>query len=413
MSGMIEFTQPNTGGLMSTLSDVREYRFSDPDLYLFASNLYSFLNRDLTEMATFGVTEEKLEVFRDYLDDFEQIAPDGSIRADVQEYTLQKNNLKEELLEAIRNMALRVELKWGIASSNYRRLNLSTLTRLSDSELLFAARTVHTRSNDWISDLTDYGLTAEVLTSFNSLIQNFELSLNEQSDAIADRDIKRVERITRGNELYRLVANYTNIGKRVYEKSNPAKYNDYIIYSSSAGTILEPTDLMYNIPTKVLSWAPVVNSTSYQAEYSTDGTNWDEIFTGYDTSFTYPFGIEQVVYFKVKARNNNGFGPYSSVKEVIYDNNMATPHRLAYNYTNSTITWDAIANANFYELVYRQANSNSDWINIYNGPNNEAQFNFPDGSWEMKIRAANADQGSTWSPIRIVSLPGGDSSNNG
>jgi hypothetical protein len=371
------------------------------------------VERDLADFAAFGVTAEKLDEFRDYIDDFEELVPDGSILADVQHATQQKNLIREQLLESVRNLSLRVELKWGTDSSNYRRLNLSTLTRLSDAELLFAARTVHTRTTDWVTDLTDLGLTLELLNSYNNIIQNFELSLIELSDITADRDIKRVERITLGNQLYQLVLHYTSIGKRIYERTNIAKYNEYIIYTPSAGSLVAPTDLAYHIPTKILSWTQVLNATSYQAEFSNNGSTWETFYSGNSTSIQYPNSIEQVVYFRVKARNDNGFGPLSQI-EVHFDNTLATPHNLTYHYTDSTITWDAVSNANFYELVYRQANTSNDWINLYNGPNTETQFLFPDGSWEMKIRATNAEQGSSWSPIRIVTLPlAGDSSNNG
>ncbi len=41
---------------------------------------------------------------------------------------------------------------------------------------------------------------------------------------------KTAERISKRNALFKIVSNYCSIGKTLYGKNDPAKYNDYMIY---------------------------------------------------------------------------------------------------------------------------------------------------------------------------------------
>ena len=67
--------------------------------------------------------------------------------------------------------------------------------------------------------------------------------------------------------------------------------------------------------------------------------------------------------------------------------------------------WDEVVGATLYHVVYRATNSTDNWLDIYSGPNHEVFFRLPDGNWDLKVRAANAEVGSDWSPIRNITVP--------
>jgi len=45
-----------------------------------------------------------------------------------------------------------------------------------------------------------------------------------------------VERLAVGNELYDLIVELCDVGKRIWEHKNEAFYNDYVLYASSKST---------------------------------------------------------------------------------------------------------------------------------------------------------------------------------
>ena len=74
----------------------------------------------------------------------------------------------------------------------------------------------------------------------------------------------------------------------------------------------EPTGFVVEFvsPTLTLSCDPVETATSYQFMYSDDGSSWEELYAGSDTTCNYepPVGTRQ---YKCRARNANGFGDFS------------------------------------------------------------------------------------------------------
>jgi hypothetical protein len=296
----------------------RNYNLLDAELCMFVSNLCNFLTRDLSDFASFGLTTAKIASFKALGDAFEVFPTDGSLVGDVMVATEDKNAFREQVLAEIRNMALRVEAKWGAASGKYKRLDLRNPSQMSDDVLLVASRTVHKKMTEYMTDLADFGLTQAVLDAFEDLNEQFENARNAQADAVAMRDEKTNERIANGNELYALVTSYCSFGKSLYEKTNSAKYNNYLIYTSiSPGSLTTPENLMFNAATKTLSWDTQENATSYQVRSSVNAVDFNEIYSGQENSFVYSNPIISKVYFQCRARNSNGFGKWCEVLEVI------------------------------------------------------------------------------------------------
>ena len=130
------------------------------------------------------------------------------------------------------------------------------------------------------------------------------------------RILKAEERVNKGNELYELVSNYCGFGKKLYEKTSPAKYNDYIIYSPSAGGLKPPTGLKYLIEHNTAVWDAVENATSYEMQYSPDEAKWSEAYSGADTTVHYIPPQGGTAFFRCRARNANGYGDFSEVVKV-------------------------------------------------------------------------------------------------
>ncbi|MDT3741255.1 MAG: fibronectin type III domain-containing protein [Candidatus Kapabacteria bacterium] len=350
---------------MATTELRRNYRMTDAELCMFASNLCNFLTRDMTDFAPIGLTAPKVTSFKALGDAFEVLSPDGSIIGDVMITTEDKKSVREQLLATIRAMALRVEQKWGTNSGKYRRLDLRTPSNLTDDVLLVTARTIHSKITEYLPDLADLGLTQLMLDDFEALNEQFELAKNAQSDAIALRDEKKDERINKGNELYKLLSFYCNYGKLIYEKTSPAKYNDYLIYDSfNAGTLTAPENLTVDVSTMIFSWDEVENATSYQLETSIVGAEWEEIYSGEENFVNYVPPVEGLRQYRVRARNSNGYGPSSVVMHYNYVAILPAPGYISLSVINATtgaiaLNWEEVATAEFYRLYHSQVALNA------------------------------------------------------
>ncbi len=218
---------------MDTNSTMRKYRISDAELCMFASNLCNTLAKDLPELIKFGLSGEKIVEFKALGDAFEIFPTDRVLVGDIMMAAEEKNELRNKVLETVRAMAMRVKLRWGANSGNYKRLDLQNPTLLTADLLLVTAMSIHSKITEYLPDLGSLGLTQTMLDEFQSLNSQFENALNKLHDTTVLRDEKTKERIAKGNELYGLAAAYCHIGKMIFRETNPPKYRTYIINRSS------------------------------------------------------------------------------------------------------------------------------------------------------------------------------------
>lgn len=208
----------------------RNYLITDSKLSMFSSMICSFLERDLSELLDFGVTQEKISALNELIDEFKVFPTDSYVKANVMEATVEKLEKELILQKTFRQMGMRVAFKWGEKSSKYKRFGVSGMNRFSDAKLLDNARAAVTFLNEVKDELAETGLTQAMLNDFEAECNDFEAAKNKQKEMIELRANKAAERISKGNAIYEIVSKYCEIGKNVFAHSNPARYNDYLIY---------------------------------------------------------------------------------------------------------------------------------------------------------------------------------------
>ncbi|MCX6153292.1 MAG: hypothetical protein NT007_03945 [Candidatus Kapabacteria bacterium] len=172
-------------------------------------------------------------------------------------------------------------------------------------------------AREYLTDLTSVGLTDAMIDDLEDTAQLMEDSMNEIATAQETRDIKAVERIEKGNELYALVSRYCEIGKYIWEDVNEAKYNDYVIYGSSG--LGKPQTLVANWTlgdTVVhLTWDTVIGASSY--EIYTCAVNFGLPSDSYTLLMEAPgpqgvaFVADKRNYYKIRAKNSSAMSDYS------------------------------------------------------------------------------------------------------
>lgn len=202
----------------------------------------SFMRRDQDKFIVYGITAEKLSDLEESLEIFANIESDDELVGLQVLATQKKDNEAEKLRSVINSHLTRAANKFGINSGKYRKFGATAVSELFGGDLSYFARRVHRVSNGFLSELADEGLTAELLEDFYLLIKSYEKSLADQEDAMADRDIATETRTEMANEIYTTLVKYCDTGKRIWESTNAAKYNDYVIYDTPGGGPETPPD---------------------------------------------------------------------------------------------------------------------------------------------------------------------------
>ena len=78
-------------------------------------------------------------------------------------------------------------------------------------------------------DLATQGFTTAQLTAITNLAADFDISIDAQQSKMEDRTLAAQQRIMLGNDFYMELIPLGSIGRSLYEDSDEAKYNDYII----------------------------------------------------------------------------------------------------------------------------------------------------------------------------------------
>ncbi len=220
---------------MAVPEDKRVYNFSDGTLIQKTDTLIINIQRDAADFATRGTTAATVSALQDMRDDFDNYPTDPELQGREVDATLKK-------VSAQRDLTLQIKVVRDIAYDQYKGKGLyscfgfKNMDNATDASLhRLAKRTVRVGTT-LLPDLTDNGLTPDVLKTVAELDKTFDAALDAQEAAIETRDIATQARVRKGNDLYREFSRLCAIGKSLYASTDEAKYNDYVILDPAPGT---------------------------------------------------------------------------------------------------------------------------------------------------------------------------------
>jgi hypothetical protein len=146
----------------------------------------------------------------------------------VMDKTNVKNDAAKQLKKAIilvRNMA---EIAFN-GKGKYNSFGFENLSRLTDMELCRMCGRVVRLGNKLFAPLAQQGLTKAMLDNVTTLASQFLEAINEMDKAAEDRELEAQNRVEKGNLLWKETSILASIGKNLFEDTNEAKYNDYVL----------------------------------------------------------------------------------------------------------------------------------------------------------------------------------------
>jgi hypothetical protein len=332
---------------------LRDYRFTDGDLALFANSLGISMTRDLAQLAQYGITILKINDLINLVNVFQAMPIDDTLRTDLSYAVEQRDILMNTVLNTMRSISLRAKAVFGENSAKYRAMSPGSISQMSDSELLISARQVYSSALTNAAALAPEGVTPAFLTTFNNNIQAYENAIDEVARKKISRDDSSEAKVIKGNEIYGLVVKYCDYGKLIWDGVSPAKYNDYVIYSGSgpSGLSGKIQGMAYTVPTNAITWTPDPVALTYEVEISPDGILWTLEYDQAEPEARIGRG-PGTWHARCRGINDKGSGAWSDVLEYYIP--LATPEIYDYSFNSAnnriTVMWHPVSYANYCEV---------------------------------------------------------------
>jgi hypothetical protein len=194
-----------------------------------------YIKRDMERFSGYGTTESDISAVEADIVLFENMPTDKELEGSQIQATQEKDAAAAILREAISEVMIRTESKWGKKSGRYKMYGINGISVLDGWNLSSSAHRVHRVAGAQLADLAEKGLTEEMLRNVISTKDSYVQKLEAQEDAIANRDIATEDRIELANSIYSRVSKWCKLGMSIWQGSNEAKYNDYVLYGTTSG----------------------------------------------------------------------------------------------------------------------------------------------------------------------------------
>jgi hypothetical protein len=126
--------------------------------------------------------------------------------------------------------------KYGKDSPTVKGFGWLGYAAKTDSDKMVVNRLVHKAGTDHQAELATEGLTVTILGDLQTDITDADVAITKKALRVSERDKAVNDRVTIGNDLYSELVKLADTGKHIWEDSDEAKYNDYVIYQSVDNT---------------------------------------------------------------------------------------------------------------------------------------------------------------------------------
>jgi hypothetical protein len=221
---------------------VRDYPLTDAGLANTASEKLTSINRDVAEFVNYDVDDPKIAAFEAEIIAFQNLPTDIELLGFVTEQTELKVICEDAIKTMIRDIMVRVGLKFKETQSKYTRFGTKGIHDMTNDELFACANRVHRVGTNLLTQIGG-GLTTGMLSDLLAKNMSYHQIRLAQHSAIENRDDATEDRIEDGNALYKTMMDLCKIGQVIWANIDEAKHNDYIVYPSPEITppVVPPT----------------------------------------------------------------------------------------------------------------------------------------------------------------------------
>jgi hypothetical protein len=374
----------------------RKFALSYEQVAAKAENLLLAATRDLADLDEYGINSTLLTAFSTKFEDVTSLKIDDVW---VQEVAIKNQEvyLTAALLRTmIRGIVGRAALVFGENSLQVKTFRAEQLTRQSARRLIDTAKNVIIKAGEYLSQLAVRGLTQDIIDNLEATLAVYETkraAANSHSDA---RSIAAQERLIAYNSLYDDMVVIAGAGKLKFGETDPARYQDYVIYDTFGGANTPPAaPVITSISEGILTLFTDPSTTSNQVQDSVDGVHWEfveEHLEGNTCPIEPPSDGEK--HFRARSNNAAGFSEWSAVSTI--SAHLEAPIDPHFDHGTGTFMWGESEGATRYNLRYRASGSTGGYTEVMDSHVTEYVWTPPVGEWEFQIRAESNENTSPW-----------------
>ncbi|MGD9929259.1 MAG: hypothetical protein AB7U05_04505 [Mangrovibacterium sp.] len=208
------------------------FNFSFGDLIQRADRIDTLLQRDAEQFSGIGYNGDFRTSLKEKTTVFRALPSDDYWQGQQMLKTEDKKRLLSELTAQLVDLRFRAKLALGERSVEYRSLRFTKLKNIKEQDLIIYAEHVTKTCREMLAKLAPRNVTEEMLATIDTTAQQLDTAIDEQKKMISVREAKAFEREEKANEIYSLISEACEVGKRIWEDVNQAHYHDYVIYGS-------------------------------------------------------------------------------------------------------------------------------------------------------------------------------------
>lgn len=257
----------------------RKYHMSDGQLLDLSAQITVAGDRDLADLATFGVTQTTLDNIESKTTAFVNHPLDEYYAGLLMEAVADREAKLAAMHEVAKGIVQRGHTVWGEDFTNTKKFGYDGFAKKSPAEKVMAAKTTHKVGTDYLAELAAAGLTQLILDDLATKVTAAGGSIIAKTSRVSERDEGTKQRIVLGNALYDALVSLASIGKNKWENVDESKYNDYVIYISP-----QPVQVATGTvgPQMVIEPSVVVDSPNDTVKVKNNGTKPLDVYCGDD-----------------------------------------------------------------------------------------------------------------------------------
>lgn len=224
------------------MKQARKFAMSYSELAQRGDRMVTLVSRDINEFSKYGYTADLPTTLRSLTNNFKGVEPDMYWEGHQTLATNAKNKSREDLTALLGEIGFKAKLALGENSREYKMFRINGMKKLSDSQLIAYAKHVCATASYFKEKLANRNIDDALLSECLTSVTELDDAIDEQVAAISLREQKSVERVDFGNQLYQLISEACEVGKRVWENRNQAFFDDYVLYGSTKSSATDDNE---------------------------------------------------------------------------------------------------------------------------------------------------------------------------
>lgn len=212
----------------------KHFNLSYSELYEQCLEKFSHFNEDLKELSKIGFTIERVQKFKELIDQLAETEEDILFIRKITEKTLHKDLKRKQLEKHIEDIIRIVQYSLVNKPSIYKSFGFYGSKRLCDNELILAVENLIEKTTKHFVLLESSGLRFEKIQELYTCKEDFR-DLLTSIESEADRQMQSgAERLRISNALYDEMVTLCMLAGAFFENHDFQKYSNYVIYNQNS-----------------------------------------------------------------------------------------------------------------------------------------------------------------------------------